>query len=244
MQVQSLWRHPIKSHGREAVERVELRAGQSMPFDRLWAVAHEAARTDGTSWAQCVNFSRAAKAPQLMAIEASLDETTEMLTLRHPNRPEVSLHPERDAAALIAWVMPLVPQERALPERVVRLNGRGWTDSDFPSVTLCNMASHRAVEQRLGRELSIHRWRGNIWFDGPVWEEFDWMDRDVRIGGAVLRVRERTDRCLATTTNPDTGQRDADTLGALESWGHQDFSVRAEVIDGGAVAVGDPIEVL
>ncbi len=66
----------------------------------------------------------------------------------------------------------------------------------------------------------------------------------MQIGGAVLRIRERTDRCAATTANPDTGQRDADTLGALNTWGHQDFSVRAEVIRGGPVAIGDSVQVL
>ena len=105
------------------------------------------------------------------------------------------------------------------------------------------MSSHRAVEQRIGQPLSIHRWRGNIWFDGLApWEEFDWMDRDVRVGGAVLRVRERTDRCLATHNNPDTGRRDANVLGALDAWDHRDFSVRAEVVEGGRVAVGDSVE--
>ncbi len=43
-------------------------------------------------------------------------------------------------------------------------------------------------------------------------------------------MRERTDRCAATTTSPETGLRDADTLAALDSWGHSDFSVRAEVV--------------
>ena len=97
--------------------------------------------------------------------------------------------------------------------RLIRVPGVGLTDSTWPSVTLCNMASHRAVEQKPGRALSIHRWRGNIWFDGlAVWEEFDWIGREVRIGEAVLKVHERTERCLATTANPETGKRDADTL--------------------------------
>lgn len=44
MQVTALNRHPLKAHGRETVERVTLRAGQSMPYDRLWAVAHDASK--------------------------------------------------------------------------------------------------------------------------------------------------------------------------------------------------------
>ena len=97
----------------------------------------------------------------------------------------------------------------------------------------------------MGHPLSIHRWRGNIWFDNvAAWEEFDWMGQHVQLGAAVFHIRERTDRCLATTANPETGLRDTDTLGALKQWGHVDFSVRAEVIRGGAVSVGDTVQVL
>lgn len=238
--VASLWRHPIKSHGREALRAVTLEAGCTMPWDRVWAVAHEASTADGSGWAPCVNFSRVSKAPALMAVTAELDEASETLTLRHPDRPDLVFRPDAEPQRLIDWARPLMPADRAASARIVRVPGRGMTDSDFASITICNLSSHRAVEQRLGRALSIHRWRGNIWLDGlGPWEEFEWLDREIRVGGAVLRVRERTDRCLATAANPETGRRDADTLGALESWGHRDFSVRAEVIRGGEVAVGD-----
>ncbi|WP_299288456.1 MOSC N-terminal beta barrel domain-containing protein [uncultured Tateyamaria sp.] len=242
MQVTTLWRHPIKSHGREQIDSVALVAGQSMPWDRVWAVAHEAAKAEPGVWAQCAHFSRVSKAPGLMAITAKLNEATGKLTLSHPDRPDLTFDPEAEPGALIGWSAPLVPQDRALPSHIMRLDGRGYTDSDFPSVTLCNLASHRAVEQQMGQDLSIHRWRGNIWFDSDApWIEFDWMDRDIQVGEAILRPRERTDRCLATTTNPDTGRRDADTLKALDSFGHQDFSVRCEVVRGGTVRATDKV---
>lgn len=242
MKVDGLWRHPIKSHGREALASVGLRAGESMPWDRVWAVAHDAAKAQPGEWAPCANFSRVSKAPDLMAITAVLDEASGNLTLSHPNRPDLTFNPDTDPNALIGWTAPLVPQNRALPDHIMRLDGRGYTDSDFPSVTLCNLASHRAVEAQMGLDLSIHRWRGNIWFDCEApWVEFDWMDREIQIGDAVLRPRERTDRCLATTANPETGKRDADTLAALASFGHQDFSVRCEVIQSGEVRVGDEV---
>jgi uncharacterized protein YcbX len=74
--------------------------------------------------------------------------------------------------------------------------------------------------------------------------EFEWIGKDVRVGSTLLRVRERTDRCLATTANPETGKRDVDVLKALDHWGHQDFSVRAEVIEGGEIRIGDTVEAL
>ncbi|MGI9368942.1 MAG: MOSC domain-containing protein [Ruegeria sp.] len=241
--VTSLWRHPIKSHGHEALDEVTVNARQTMPGDRVWAVAHEASKADGSEWVPCANFSRGAKAPQLMAISARLQGDT--VSLSHPQRPDFSFDPDKQTDAFLEWVAPLMPQDRTASARIIRVPGRGMTDSDFPSISLCNMASHRAVEQKLGQDLSVRRWRGNIWFDGlPLWEEFDWLDRDVQIGEAVFHVRERITRCVATTANPETGERDADTLGALQNWDHQDFGVYAEVVKGGAIRAGDKVQVL
>ncbi len=241
--VTSIWRHPIKSHGRERLDRITMIPGHTMPGDRVWAVAHEASKADGSEWAPCANFSRGAKAPQLMAISAQLQGDS--VTLRHPNRPDLSFEPDTHQDTFLDWVKPLMPADRAASARIIRAANRGMTDSDFPSISLCNMSSHRAVEQKLGRDLSIARWRGNIWFDGlPLWNEFDWIGRDIRIGEAVFHVRERITRCLATTANPETGERDADTLGALSSWDHQDFGVYAEVLEGGTIHTGDEVQVL
>ena len=237
--VTEIWRHPIKSHGREPLETVTLTPGQAMPLDRVWAVAHERSDVDGTTWASCGHFCRVAKIASLMAITARYDADAKTITLQHPERDNLTFDPDTEGDAFLAWVRPIVPEDTLQPARLVRAQTQAFTDSDFPSVTLCNHASHRAVEQRIGRPISHLRWRGNIWIDGLApWEEFDWDGRDVRIGDALLRVRERTDRCKSTHSNPETGRRDADVLGALDSWGHQDFSVRAEVIEGGTVAIG------
>ncbi|MEL7133784.1 MAG: MOSC N-terminal beta barrel domain-containing protein [Pseudomonadota bacterium] len=242
MQVTQLWRHPIKSLGRERIAKTELVAGQSMPWDRIWAVAHDATKAEPGAWASCHSFSRVSQAPALMAVTARLNEKTETLTLSHPDQPDLTIRPDEAGADIATWMTTLVPDNRAQPSHVLRLDGRGYTDSDFPSVTLCNHASHRAVEERMDKALSIHRWRGNIWFESDApWIEFDWMNRDIQVGDAILRPRERTDRCVATSSNPDTGQRDANTLNALDSFGHRDFSVRCEIIRGGLVRQDDVV---
>jgi len=241
--VSHIWRHPIKSHGHEAIQSVDLTPGHTMPGDRVWAVAHEASKADGSEWAPCANFSRGAKAPELMAIAARL--TGDTVTVDHPQRPSLTFKPDTQQDEFLDWVKPLMPADRAASARIVRAPGRGMTDSDFPSISLCNLASHRAVEQKLGMQLSPIRWRGNIWFDGlPLWEEFDWLDREVQIGGTVLRVRERITRCIATTANPETGKRDADTLGALEDWGHQAFDLYFELVRAGTIQIAGPVNML
>ncbi len=245
MQITALYRHPIKSHGRETLDTVTLAEGQSMPFDRQWAIAHDAANVEDNSWGPCTNFSRGSKAPRLAAINIKLDESTGKVTLTHPDRPTVTLSPDEDAAELIDWVMPLVPQNRALPAEVRRLDARGFTDTPYPSVSLCNTASHGAIESLAMTPLSPLRWRGNIWFEGASpWVEHDWIGKTIQIGDVALQVEEPTVRCLATTANPDTGERDVDTLHFLNVLGHQNFGVYARVTRGGQITLGDQLEVI
>ena len=234
-------RHPLKGHGREELASVRLSAGACLPWDRHWAVAHDAARlTDG--WNPCVNFARGAKAPALMAIDSTLDEATATLTLRHPDRGSLTFRPDdpADLPRFLSWVGPLNPANRAQPARIVSA-GRGMTDSDFPSVSILTTASLRDLSACMGRDLSPHRWRGNLWLDGTeAWSEWDWIGRHIRIGTAVLKVQERITRCSATTVDPETGHSDADTLAALEGhFGHQDFGLYATVVQDGTIATGD-----
>ncbi|MFV2051750.1 MOSC domain-containing protein [Aliiroseovarius sp. YM-037] len=244
--VAHIWRHPIKSHGVEALDGVDVTVNACLPWDRHWAVAHEASETDGREWAPCVNFSRGAKAPKLVAIKAALDEASGAITLTHPDCAPLTFNPDTDPTPFLDWVAPLMPADRAQSARIIRVPGRGMTDTDYPSISLCNLASGAAVGERLSQSLSPLRWRGNIWLDGlEAWAENDWIGQHIRIGTAELEVRAPIKRCLATTSNPDTGERDADTLGALnDGWGHQNFGVYAVVTKPGRIALGDAAELL
>jgi uncharacterized protein YcbX len=245
MQITALYRHPLKGHGREALETITLHAGQSMPFDRQWAVAHDASTADGSSWVPCQHFNRGAKAPALMAINAVLDDETGLLTLSHIDRPDLTFDPNGDISEFLSWVSPLVPEDRALPNRILQLAGRGFTDTDYATISLCNTASLNEVTAQAGTDVSPLRWRANVWFDGEApWQEMDWVGKEIALGGATLAIREPIVRCLATTANPQTGVRDVDTLGILKThWNHQHFGIYAEVIKGGPVALGDSLTV-
>jgi uncharacterized protein YcbX len=244
--VAQIWRHPIKSHGREQLAMTDLRVGKCLPFDRAWAVAHDASAADGSQWEPCQNFSRGAKAPALMAIDATWDEKSRKMILRHPDLGEIAFNPDTDADAFVAWSAPLMPAGRAASARMVSVPDRGMTDTDFPSIALLNMASHRDVAKRADcPDLSALRWRGNFWIEGlEPWAEMNWIGREVQIGNAVLRIREQITRCLATTANPETGARDVDTLAVLQTLGHQEFGIYAEVIRDGSVRVDDKVTLL
>jgi uncharacterized protein YcbX len=220
---------------------VALRENECLPYDRHWAIAQDGAQInpDAPEWVPCRNFIRGAKAQTLMAVTAKLDG--EEITLSHPERAEITLHPERDASTLMDWIRPLYPDNRPAPARVVAA-GRGMTDSDFASVSVLNMASLRALSQRAGVALDPRRFRGNIWIDGaPLWDEFDWVGKTLTIGDTRLEVREVITRCRATHGNPDTGRADVDVLRMLETFGHQEFGVYATLTQAGVVALDDAV---
>ena len=248
--VSDLWRYPIKSHGRESIDTVELTAGQTMPWDRHWAVTHGDSKFDAESpaWMMCRNFMIGASSPSLAGISAELDEKNEALTLRHTKLGELIFWPDnaQDQARFLDWVRPLCPADQRQPVGLVAAPNRGMTDTDYPTLSIVTNASHRAVEGRIGRPLERERWRGNIWLDGPsLWEEFEWIGKRIQIGGAVLEVIEPIQRCKHTMANPLSGVRDTDTLAALnEGFGHQDFGVYATVVESGNVSCGDTAKVI
>jgi len=237
-----IFRHPIKGHGREALASVVLSAGECLPWDRHWAVAHDAARLE-PGWNRCANFARGAKAPALMAVTSTLDAATRTVTLRHPDRGEVTFRPDdpADLQRFLDWAAPLNPPDRAQPARIVAA-GRGMTDSPFPSVSILSVTSLRDLSAQVGQPLSMDRWRGNLWLDGAApFAEFDWIGKHLTIGAAVLRIEERITRCTATAVDPETGKPDCDTLGGLQTaYGHQDFGVYGVVVQSGPIAIGDP----
>ncbi len=243
-----IFRHPIKAHGREELASVVLSAGAALPWDRHWAVAHDLSKFDAANpvWTPCPNFQRGARTPAVMAIEARFDEEAGWLTLTHPALPPLSFDPAEEGAKLIDWLRPISPTDRFVPVALVRAPGVAMTDSDYPTVSVKSLTSNAALGAHLGMDLSIHRWRGNLWVDGfAPWAEFDWVGKHLRVGRTVLEIRERVGRCKATSANPATGVIDADTLRALrEVVGEQDFGVFGVVVEGGQIAPGDKVEVL
>ena len=88
------------------------------------------------------------------------------------------------------------------------------------------------------------RFRANIYVDGaPAWWEFDWVGKDVKIGGLTFAVDRRNGRCGATNVNPVTAQRDLDIPGSLRAtFGHKDLGVYLVARESGAIALGDTLQ--
>lgn len=243
-------RHPIKSVGYEEIERAPLEKGRALPFDRHWAISHEGAKFAGNpngqpdGWASKMNFLRGVAGHELMTIRAAMQG--DEITLTHPRAGEITINPDRDETALLAWLKPLWPADKPAAARVISVKDQALADNPEPFLSIIGTASNADLSARMGVDLSIHRWRANLWIDGlaPL-GEFDLIGKRLRLGGAVLEVHKPITRCKATTVNPATGKADADTLKALrDGYNHQDFGVFATVVQSGEIARGDTLEIL
>ena len=239
----ALRRHPIKSVGVEAPERAELAAGAPMPLDRVWAVAHGRSPYDtgAPAWENPNGFLRVTHSPRLAAVRAAWDGAR--ATLTHPEADPLTADPETEGDAIAAWAGALASDLQPGPWRLARAPV-AMTDVPEPWVAIGNLASLRALSEHLGRPLEPERFRANLWLDGLApWEERAWPGREIAVGAARLRVVEPIVRCAATEANCATGRRDAPVIAGLRAaCGAPEFAVYAEVVAGGAVAVGDPVD--
>lgn len=87
------------------------------------------------------------------------------------------------------------------------------------------------------------RLRPNVLVEGVEGlAERDWVGRRLRLGAVELLVRERCERCLVTTIDPDTLEVRPGVLSQINSEFEGTMGVYCEVTLPGAIAIGDAVE--
>lgn len=124
--------------------------------------------------------------------------------------------------------------------RLVQVMGESSAQACFP-VSIIGSASVAAL---LPPQFSSARFRMLIEFSGGrPYEEDEWIGRRVRVGEVGLALRESVRRCVLTTRDPDTGERDVDTLRELiATRGDVLIGVYADVEEPGTIRLGDIVE--
>ena len=118
-------------------------------------------------------------------------------------------------------------------------------------VTIVSSASVARLAREAGLEsIDARRFRSLFELAGCAEHEEDaWEGRRLRTGGAVIEVGEPVIRCAVTTRDPDTGERDLDTLALIAGYRGQGddgeifFARYGRVVEPGLVRVGDDVEV-
>lgn len=246
--ITTLYRHPVKGLSPEPLDHVALTPGQGVPFDRAYALT--AGRSDIGSgpfvWHPKTSFLMLQRDEKLATLETRFDDATATLTVLRDGRQVArgNLATPVGRAMIEDFFAAFMGRNGAQkPKLVGAPEGAMYSDHKVPVVSVHNMASLRDLERVTGAPIDPRRFRANVWIDGAgPWDEFSWIGKEIALGPVRLRIKERIDRCAATTVNPDTGARDMNIPRALsQGFGHVDFGVFADVVAGGTVTVGDEV---
>ena len=247
MQIVSLFRYPVKGLSPQALPAAQLKAGQTVPFDRAYAIENGPARFDPEEprYLPKVNFLMLMRNERLAALKTEFDEDSQTLTVFRDGKQVArgQLTTKLGRQMLEQFFAAYMKDELKGPPRIVSAPGHSFSDVSEKCLHLVNLATVRELERTVGVPLDPVRFRANIFFDGAdPWVEKQWMGRVLKVGPASLKVFKETVRCDATNVNPATAQRDTTIPGTLQrTYGHACVGFYAKVIGDGEIRPGDEI---
>lgn len=259
-QVVGLYVYPVKGLSGQQLDQVTLEKQSGFPGDREYALARpdgDYRPGSGKAFPK-TQFFMLARDERLAGLTTHLAPATQRFTVTVGGHVvhEASWGEEEGrhaSAGFFARVLDLRPGQVPL---IAQETGRRFTDVSVVSdtmmhaVSIINLASVRALEERVGRSLDPLRFRANVYVDGwPAFAELGLLGdspsigKEIRLGNVRFRAVLNTRRCAATEVDPRTARRDiAVPRMILEHYGHGEMGFYGETLDYGDLGVGDPAE--
>jgi uncharacterized protein YcbX len=256
VRVAGLWRYPVKGLSPERQPSLALEPGRHVPGDRLFAIENGPSGFDPDTPAHQSKrkFLMLAVNAPLARLSTRFDDATGRLRVEDGGRllVEADLGNEdgRDKAAqaIGRWLEQQTPDSLRGPVRMlVSPAGFRFTDTLEGHLSLINLASVAALEERLGAPVDPLRFRANAYLEGLApWQEFALVGQRLTTSrGLVLEITGRIDRCAATGVDPTSGIRDLPVVRTLqEGYGHIDCGVFARVVTVGRLSEGDRLQLV
>ena len=247
MHIASLYRYPVKGLSPEPLQSVAVTSGETLPFDRAYAIENGPGRSDANAPRHLpkITFLMLMRDERLATLRTLFDDSTETLTIQRDGKQVArgQLTTPLGRQLIEQFVGAYMKAEIRGAPKIVRAPGHSFSDVAAKCVHIVNLATVREVERVVGRPIDPLRFRANLYLDDvPPWAEFSWLDKDIAVGPVKLRVFARTTRCAATNVDPNTGARDmAIPAHLMRTWGHEDLGVYAKVVNGGDITVGAPV---
>ena len=249
--VTALHRYPVKGFSPDRLEAVDLVAGQTMPFDRAFAIENGPSGFDPADPKHLpkIVFFCLMKNPALAEVVTRFEAATQRFVVAERDGRVVfddTLATDEGRAALAGFVGRRFPGEVRGTPKTLTASGHSFSDVAKKVLHLVNLETLRALEGRLGAPLDPIRFRPNVVVEGlPAFAELDWAaGQRVTIGALPFEMVKRTERCAATRVDPGRGVRDLEVprflMGML---GHTDCGVYLRSLEDGRIAVGDAVEV-
>lgn len=214
LQVEELWRYPVKSLRGERLEVADV-GWDGVAGDRLAHVRQQSGRVVTSRFR-----------PRLLGLQGSLGDDGE---------PLVEGMPWDSAGA-----RELVRAAAGPGAELVRFKGgdRGQRYDVLPlTVLTTSMAETVGVDRRRFRPNVVIGGAAGL-------DEAGWTGYGLRAGGVVIGVRNRRARCVMTTFDPDTLEQDHGVLRRIVRDFDGKMALDAAVLEPGRIRVGDAVTLL
>lgn len=142
-----------------------------------------------------------------------------------------------------------LPDLSGLPPELFEFESPPGTYFDaFPLMLLTDASLRQLAALAPDSVIDVRRFRPNVLIevaDGATgFVETGWPGRRLRVGGVTAEVTIDVMRCVMTTLPVDELPRDPRIMRVLVRQARQCLGSYANVVEGGRVAVGDPVELL
>jgi uncharacterized protein len=245
----AIYRYPVKGLTPERLPSADLRAGEVIAGDRLYAIENGPSGFDreAPQWMPKIKFLCLMRNARLAAFSAHYNDGTTMLSIERDGELLAAgdLRTPDGRAAIENFFETSMASERRGAFRILEAPGHSFSDLAKKVVSIINLDTVEDFSGALGQQVHPLRFRANLYLASlPAWSEFDLVGKTLAIGQARLKIVKRTERCAATEVNPETALRDIDVPEILlRRRGNVDFGIYAEVTATGKIAEGDPVEI-
>jgi len=253
--IKNIIRYPIKGLSEEYLENIVLKKNQVLPGDREFAFARYNVDYNDSNpkYLRKTNFLALVKEEKLAKLKSTFNPNTKHLLIKLGEKIVIDQYIkdkksiEKVETFFQEYLNLPINEKPNLVQGISVKENAGLTHSfsDIPdkAVSIVNLNTVKALEEKIGKSINSLRFRGNFLIEGGTpWEEFNWIGKKIHIGGCVLVVFKKTQRCAATIVNPVNGERDINIPKEINThFGHIDLGVYAKVIKGGKVSILDKL---
>ena len=146
----------------------------------------------------------------------------------------------------------IIELENSLKEPIVLMKNKDFPFFDttiskkldfINSVSLLNVQSIIDFQKKIGIEIEVPRFRGNICIDGlKAWEERNWIGKIIKINDISFRVEKNIPRCVAINLKPKTDNNSLNLLHSLKkTYNHFDMGIYLTPLNDGKIKISDTV---
>lgn len=246
--ISKIYYYPVKGLRGISLESTPIEVAERLPFDRCYAIGDARTEFEAATpkHVRKQNLVVQMSHEKLAELQLKFTRSTHRLELQHESQPvlDAQLNTIDGCTKTETFLTHFLGDKIRPPARLISAPNLAFTDLPDKSLSIINLNSVRAIEEKLGYPVDHRRFRANLYIDDvPAWSEESWIGRQLVVGDVILKAYRITDRCAAINVHPDEAYRDKTLQELKRHFGHLNMGVYASVERAGSIKRGQNFEV-